>query len=354
MALWGKNDNVLSTGTVALNYSTGVVTGTGTSFGITGGCSEGQVIRFGTRTDGGSTDYFGDAVIVSIANSESLTIGSTAGLSGDTISGAQFQISELPKSSILDVSYSDSEALSQEGGSIKPFTTVPNLSVAGVGVSILSFDSVLATANKGVKVGDFVVNNGVNHEIIGLGTATLEVGGIVPVGFTTIFFDTSLVPGLQAGTLISSGTAGTSFTTDGLGVKVVSTAATFVTVDAAVTATIGFGTVLLFSEPGAKMVSLASTIGEALLVGADISIARHKAGYDKYLYGVSGAGVTASAGSKFEVDHAGWVGVTTYIDTHGNLRVKKEVLVAMGSNYQDGTAGIQTGNVPVYDSNPAV
>ena len=66
------------------------------------------------------------------------------------------------------------------------------------------------------------------------------------------------------------------------------------------------------------------------------------------------AGVTASAGSKFEVDHAGWVGVTTYIDTHGNLRVKKEVLVAMGSNYQDGTAGIQTGNVPVYDSNPAV
>ena len=118
--------------------------------------------------------------------------------------------------------------------------------------------------------------------------------------------------------------------------------------------TIGFGTVLLFSEPGARMVSLGSTIGEAILVGADISIARHKAGYDKYLYGVSGAGVTASAGSKFEVDHAGWVGVTTYIDTHGNLRVKKEVLVAMGSNYQDGTAGIQTGNVPAYDDNPAV
>ena len=354
MALWGKNDNVLSTGTVALNYSTGVVTGTGTSFGITGGCEEGQVIRFGTRTDGGSTDYFGDAVIVSIANSESLTIGSTAGLSGDAISGAQFQISELPKSSILDVSYSDSETLSQEGGSIKPFTTVPNLSVAGVGVSILSFDSVLAAANKGVKVGDFVVNNGVNHKILGLGTATLEVGNHVPVGFTTIFFNTSLVPGLQAGTVISSGTAGTTFTSGGLGVKVVSTAASFVTVDAATTAEIGFGTVLLFSEPGAKMVSLGSTIGEAILVGADITIARHKAGYDKYLYGVSGAGVTASAGSAFEVDHAGWVGVTTYIDTHGNLRVKKEVLVAMGSNYQDGTAGIQTGNLPVYDSNPAV
>ena len=35
--------------------------------------------RFGARTDGGSTDYFGDAVIVGIANSESLTIGSTTG-----------------------------------------------------------------------------------------------------------------------------------------------------------------------------------------------------------------------------------------------------------------------------------
>ena len=76
------------------------------------------------------------------------------------------------------------------------------------------------------------------------------------------------------------------------------------------------------------MVSLGSTIGEALLVGADITIARHKAGYDKYLYGVSGAGVTASAGSAFEVDHAGWVGVTTYIDTHGNLRVKERGSVA--------------------------
>lgn len=30
----------------------------------------------------------------------------------------------------------------------------------------------------------------------------------------------------------------------------------------------------------------------------------------------------------YAVAHAGWVGVTTYIDTHGKLRVKSEVLVA--------------------------
>ena len=58
MALWGNNDNVTSTGTVSLNYDTGVVTGSGTTF-VTD-LTEGQVIRFGTRDN----VYFGDAVIV--------------------------------------------------------------------------------------------------------------------------------------------------------------------------------------------------------------------------------------------------------------------------------------------------
>jgi len=92
MALWGNDDNVGSTGTVELNYSTGVVTGTGTSFGIAGGCAEGDVIRFGIR--GGV--YFGDAVIASIANSESLTIAAT-----------DFTVSQLPKSSVFDSKYSE-------------------------------------------------------------------------------------------------------------------------------------------------------------------------------------------------------------------------------------------------------
>jgi len=40
---------------------------------------------------------------------------------------------------------------------------------------------------------------------------------------------------------------------------------------------------------------------------------------------------TATVGGKagaYSVAHAGWVGVTTYVDTHGNLRVKSETLVA--------------------------
>ena len=47
----------------------------------------------------------------------------------------------------------------------------------------------------------------------------------------------------------------------------------------------------------------------------------------------TGIARTTTVGGKvgaFGVAHAGWVGVTTYIDTHGNLRVKSETLVAIG------------------------
>ena len=102
MALWGNKDNVTSAGTVGLNYSTGVVTGSGTAFGASGSAQEGDVIRF---TKG--SVYYGDAVIKSIASTTSLSIGSTAGLSGAAISGSNFTITQLPKYTILDRSFSE-------------------------------------------------------------------------------------------------------------------------------------------------------------------------------------------------------------------------------------------------------
>jgi len=170
MALWGNKDNVTSTGTVTLDYSTGQVTGSGTTF-VTD-LSEGQIIRFGIK-DGVGT-YYGDAVITGITSATLLTIGSTMGLSGAAIAATDFQVSELPKSTVLDDSYSETH-------------------------------------------------------------------------------------------------------TD----------------------------------------------------------------YDKYAYGI---GITdtglAGATAQYGVAHAGWVGVTTYMDNHGSLRVKSEVLVA--------ASGIQTGNTPLY------
>jgi len=65
---------------------------------------------------------------------------------------------------------------------------------------------------------------------------------------------------------------------------------------------------------------------------------------DTFIYGVADGGANAAQTTSYDVAHAGWVGILTYVDQHGNLRVKKETLVAM--------SGITTGNTPIYDGNP--
>ncbi len=105
MALWGRDDNLVSNGTVSLNYATKVVTGSGTTFGTVGFGVTGDVIRFGTR--GSGETFYGDAVIVSVANTQSVTIGSTDGLSGAAISGKEYYLSELPSYTVGDSSYSE-------------------------------------------------------------------------------------------------------------------------------------------------------------------------------------------------------------------------------------------------------
>jgi len=108
MALWGNNDNITSAGTVTLDYATGICTGSNTLFGNSGSIQEGDVIRFGVIEKPGT--YFGDAVVVSIANTTQLTIGSTAGLSGAAIAATSFQASQLPKYTVLDSHYSETQS----------------------------------------------------------------------------------------------------------------------------------------------------------------------------------------------------------------------------------------------------
>ena len=119
MASWSNTDAVtgLATAryTVAANAAadgTVTVTGTGSSFGIDGSAGVGDIIRFGaadrsrTINVGTGHTYFGDAVIVAVASSESITIGSSAGLSqvGFTTSA---RFSRLPKSSVKDQLFSE-------------------------------------------------------------------------------------------------------------------------------------------------------------------------------------------------------------------------------------------------------
>jgi len=49
------------------------------------------------------------------------------------------------------------------------------------------------------------------------------------------------------------------------------------------------------------------------------------------VYGSDATEVGVAKTTIYSHDHAGWVGITTYTDTHGNTRTKTEVLVAMSS-----------------------
>ena len=258
MALWGNNDAVGSGGTVSLDYTTRVVTGSGTTFGETGAAQEGDVIRFGDR----SGQYHGDAVIVSIASTISCTIDSTAGLSGNSIAGTSFYVSQLPKYTVLDSSYSDAN-FARSG-----FDIVNNTATSQTGYGGTTDIPVLSTDN--IFAGD---------QISGPTWAAINVSSV------------------------------------------------------------GIGTTY------GAFVRLSSAIGAAATVtaGAALTVSREIGGYDKYAYGVSQAGSEATLGTQFETG-VGWVGVTTYKDESGNLRVKKEILVAM--------SGITTGNTPVYGNPP--
>jgi len=55
------------------------------------------------------------------------------------------------------------------------------------------------------------------------------------------------------------------------------------------------------------------------------------------IYGVDTSEQSAArtAGSQYKPAHAGWVGITTYVDMHDSLRVKSEVLVASSTITSD-------------------
>jgi len=73
---------------------------------------------------------------------------------------------------------------------------------------------------------------------------------------------------------------------------------------------------------------------------SDSSFKEPESGYTKAVYSVDATNIDATSGDGLSADGAGWVGVTTYNDTHGNLRCKSEILVAM--------SGISTGGRPKF------
>ena len=123
-----------------------------------------------------------------------------------------------------------------------------------------------------------------------------------------------------------------------LGASVASIASTFVTIAGTATTlsvAVAKDARVMFSSDG--VVSLASTISSGISTGDVLYFQRRSGGYDKLVYGISDTTSALYDGDsgKYRTEGGGWVGVTTYVDMHGNLRVKSETLVAM--------SGIQTG-----------
>ena len=400
MALWGNKDNVGSGSTVTLDYDNKVVsgwagtaTGAGTTFGQIGAAKTGDIISFGQH---GSGTYFGEAVIVSIASSLQCTIASTEALSGAAIAGVDYSISEKPVYTLGDSTYNVKKDASP---SIDTIAT--GEAEFAVGVGSIAIPVVLSTIQPPVEAGDYLVNNSDNFEIVnvglctsrmlttcitgdyvlrtispdflvsgettvGLGTTQPTIAGagettattsssvssatVVPLTngnkYNILVGDVVKLPGIankvvyeklnNSVTLTATVTAVAS----GAAVTFVSDTINIIDTPASGDLNLAVGDDLTWQGAGGSpgdVISLDAGVTAAISADATLTFKRRQNGYDAYVYGVSGAGV--GTGTQYETS-AGWVGVTTYMDNDNNLRVKKEVLVAM--------SGITTGNPDSY------
>ena len=325
MALWGKDDNLRSAGTVVVDYAAKTVTGTGTTFTD---AAVGDVIRFGVRGGGGV--YYGDAVIATITSNTVCSIASTAGLTGAAISGKAYYLSQLPSSSTEDHEFSERIAAT---GSYTTFKTGTALAAAGIGASVVAVDFKHFGLQIDKNHPDAIVNDGVAKHISALNTGVAVATSPSIVGFKTVF---AIAPaGVTA-------TSGAHVVNDGLDIRVVGVAATAITLHSAVTAQINKGATVTFRHTN-KMISVGATLSAAIAEGDEINFQRLSGGYDSLVYGIGNGGYEHHKGlsTPYRAENTGWVGVTTYIDCHGELRVKKECLVAMSGITTTGDFGAQ-------------
>ena len=397
MALWGNNDavTVTPTGKVSLAYtdsgytnvnaagigSTGwVLTGTATSFGNPGYGKTGDIIAIGfPKNTLGVGTYYGEAVIVGIAATNQISIAGTEGLNsvviGDTTGllrytglGTMYQIRESPQWTHTTAQYSENSAtISQDFATYQSIFVGTAASAVGVGTSSIfvnvesaGIDPVGTMGpNSFLIVGtDTVLNDGNNIAISGIGTAIIAAKSPSAVGYSTIYVDTTQIPHLapeHLGVRLANNAESGDF------IQVSGYGATTISLGSTIPYNIGVGSAIEYQQTGGfvdgLILGLESGVTAAIADGDTFNIQRLHGGYDAHVYSVDsnlvgiatnstvagddqGMFIPANAKGSFKTS-AGWVGVTTYIDNRGALRVKKEVLVAM--------SGITTGNYPLYD-----
>ena len=419
MALWGNKDAGIGTmglaSAVSVNYATKTVTGAGTTFGRVGAAGTGDVLVFGDRTGTAST-YFGLATIVSVASTTSVTIGSTAALSGDPISNISvWKVKQSPTYGEVDPALSYDPVLSSDSSLEKVYANINSPAAVaslandiGCGVSVfpvlktdLDYHSVIegdtvkdpgssstfrinkvgqasvsalaaVAANEvvlrfakppGIAVGDFVQGQPGSIAALGSTTSTVSVSSGATANYihvTDLETHNLLVGDLVVTPKIATGVAIGTVTTDGsdivwlvtgassggtitAGMALTFTSDTIITLGAGATTTYSANDKVLVNG---DYISVGGTTTGLIGIGSNYAISRASGGYDSYVYGVANVGKDEAAGTQYAVDSTGWVGVTTYTDCSGNLRVKKEVLVAM--------SGITTGDRLPFPAYPNV
>jgi hypothetical protein len=126
MSLWGNNDSVYSTGTIAVNLGNNTVTGAvGVVTFTTAGIKTGDVITVGTGATYGYAVITGfTSTTISIANTANFVSGLT------TVAGATYNISEEPIYTLGDSIYRAPESKTTGFSTSPVFTGVVGVSTA--------------------------------------------------------------------------------------------------------------------------------------------------------------------------------------------------------------------------------
>ena len=139
------------------------------------------------------------------------------------------------------------------------------------------------------------------------------------------------------GTIAVSGTTvtgtGTTFNTAGLITEgdVISIGAG-VTQGEAVIASVTNGTTLVLKQKNGAAPISAVAAGASYVISQKPQSLLNQTQYSaSSIFGVDEGEVGVAANTAYSVTHGGWVGITSYIDQDGVLRVKTETLVATGT-----------------------
>tara|TARA_B100000131_G_scaffold121623_1_gene118684 strand:+ start:549 stop:1679 length:1131 start_codon:yes stop_codon:yes gene_type:complete len=366
MALWGLNDNLASPGTVTMSWTketgTGVagtegnytITGSGTSFGYVGCGTVGDIIRLGVKGgEGGYGDYFGDATIVAVASSTSISIADTSSLLNVAIAATDYYISQLPKFTTQDGAWSEANTAEPElkthlidnayaAMSIPTGLVTGELGSRNVPVYLGGVPGVPEGVD--IQVGDTVTNDGNNLAITGVGTVLVTASE-----FNTGTNNQTII-GINTGSYVDFAPLGGSIgaTLQNGSANLIISAIGSSTVSVATTTNTGIDTSDTLVINTIYGVSVASTLTADIAANENLTFKRVVAGIDKTVYGIGqtvGAGVSAAPGTlAYTTQGGGWVGVTTYMDCQGNLRVKQEILVATSSGNPGSITGVSTGS----------